>query len=58
MPHHLGPEIVGAQLASEVLGFGAGVALSALLLCCDGAQANNPTPAPTSELDIIRPPPR
>lgn len=32
MPHHLGPEIVGARLASEVLGFGAGVALSTLLL--------------------------
>jgi two-component system LytT family sensor kinase len=32
MPHHLGPEMIEAHLASEVLGFGAGVALSTLLL--------------------------
>jgi two-component system LytT family sensor kinase len=32
MPHHMAPEMIEAHLASEVLGFGAGVALSALLL--------------------------
>ena len=32
MLHRLPPEIIGAHLASEVLGFGAGLALSALLL--------------------------
>jgi hypothetical protein len=32
MPHHMAPEMIDAHLASEVLGFGAVVALSALLL--------------------------
>ncbi len=32
MPHRLAPEMIEAHLASEVLGFGAGLALSALLL--------------------------
>src|SRR5215475_8801055 len=33
MLHHLPPNMIEASLASEVLGFGAGLALSALLLC-------------------------